>query len=79
MNTAIGWLKLGRALLRQQRYAEAEESVKAGYDVLMTQTSPSVSWLRAARDDLVAIYEATGQHEKTARIRAEMANVATLC
>ncbi len=77
MNTAIGRLKLGRALLRQQRYAEAEESVKAGYDVLMTQTSPSVSWLRAARDDLVAIYEATGQHEKTARIRAEMTAIAT--
>ncbi len=77
MNTAIGRLKLGRALLRQLRYAEAEESVLAGYDVLKTQTSPSVSWLRAARDDLLAIYEATGQHEKSAGIRAEMAAVAT--
>ena len=73
LNTGIARLKLGRTLLRQQRHAEAETELVAGYDILTKQTSPSVSWLKAAREDLVAIYEASNQPEKAAKFRAGLA------
>ena len=58
VNTAIARLKLGRSLLRQKRYQEALDETKAGFDILVTQAEPSVSYLKAARTDLAAEYEA---------------------
>ena len=49
--------QLGRALVGQQRYAEAERELLTGYEILTKQTSPSVSWLRSAREDLVELYK----------------------
>jgi tetratricopeptide (TPR) repeat protein len=73
LNTGIARGKLGRALLRQNQYAEAETELLAGYEILTKQTSPSVSWVRFAREDLVALYDATGQPERAAPFRAELA------
>ena len=64
LNTGIGRIKLGRALLRQERYADAERETLAGYEIVSSQASPSVSWLASARADLVAEYEALGQPER---------------
>jgi len=72
LNTGIGRIKLGRALVGQQRYAEAETELLAGYDILTKQTSPSVSWLRSAREDLVTLYAASDQPEKAKRFQAEL-------
>jgi serine/threonine-protein kinase len=72
LNTGIARLKLGRALLRQQRYGDAEGELLTGHEILTKQTSPSVSWLRAAREDLVALYTATGKPERAAAFRAEL-------
>lgn len=72
INTGIARIKLGRALVRQKRWAEAEPETLAGYSILSKQTSPSVTWLKSARQDLVAIYEATGQPAKAARYREEI-------
>jgi serine/threonine-protein kinase len=71
MNTGIARIKLGRALLRQQKYREAEQESLAGYKVLSAQANPSVSWLRSARGDLVQIYEKLNLPEEAARFRAE--------
>ena len=71
LNTGIARIKLGRALLRQQRSADAEREIRAGYDIVSRQSSPSVSWLRAAREDLVTLYTATGRPEQAAKYRAE--------
>ncbi len=73
VNTGIARIKLGRTLRLAGRYAEAERESLAGYEVLAAQASPSISFLRAARDDLVMIYEATAQPEKASRYRAEIA------
>ena len=73
MNTAIARIKLGRALLRQRRWSEAETESLAGYGVLMRITDPSVSWLQSARQDLAAAYEALGQPADAERFRAEAA------
>ena len=71
LHTGIARIKLGRALLRQQRSADAEREILAGYDIVSRQSSPSVSWLRAAREDLVTLYTATGRPAQAAKYRAE--------
>jgi serine/threonine-protein kinase len=72
INTGIARIKLGRTLLRQNRYAEAEAQTRAGYDTLVTQMDPKVSWLASARKDLVEEYGALKQSDQAARFRAEL-------
>ena len=72
-NVGITRIRLGGALAGQHRYAEANVESLAGYQILMKQTSPSVSWLQAARNDLVEEYNALHQPDKAARFRAELA------
>jgi len=69
---AIAQIKLGRALTGEKRYAEAESQTLAGYNTLLKQTSPTVSWLQSARKDLVTIYEALNQPSQAAHFRTEM-------
>jgi serine/threonine-protein kinase len=73
LNTGIGRIKLGRALLRQQRYGDAEHELLAGREIVKAQASPAVSWLTSARTDLIAVYDALGQPDKAAPLRAEAA------
>jgi serine/threonine-protein kinase len=75
VNIGIAHIKLGRTLLRQNRYADAEPETRAGYEILIRQSSPSTSFTRAARKDLAAEYEALNQPQKAARFRAELAEV----
>jgi serine/threonine-protein kinase len=71
-NTGIARIKLGRVLLRQQRYAEAVQESLAGYEILVPQMDAGVSYLRAARTDLVAAYTSLGQAEMGVRYQAEL-------
>jgi eukaryotic-like serine/threonine-protein kinase len=73
LNTGIARIKLGHALVLERRYAEAEVESLAGYEILVKQTSPSVSWLQNARTDLVTEFEALHQPEKAAKFRTELA------
>jgi eukaryotic-like serine/threonine-protein kinase len=73
VNTGIARIKLGRTLLREGRFKEAEAETRAGYEVLIKQTSPSNSYIRAARKDLVADYDALKRPEQAGRFRAELA------
>ena len=77
VNSAIAHIKLGRALLRQQRYREAEEHTLAGYQILSKLANPSVTWLQSARKDLTAIYDALQEHEKAKKFLAERLAVAS--
>jgi serine/threonine-protein kinase len=70
LNTGIARLKLGRTLLREKRYADAEPELLAGHAIVSGQTTPAVSWLRAAREDLVSLYEATHRSDQAAKYRA---------
>ncbi len=74
VNTGIGYIKLGRTLLRQQRYREAVVASRKGYDILIRQTDPATSFIRAARRDLAAAYDSLGQPELSARFHAELAD-----
>jgi serine/threonine-protein kinase len=74
VNTGIARLKLGRTILHQKRYQEAEVETLGSYEILTKQTSPDTSFVRAARKDLVADYEGLNQQEKAAKLRAELPN-----
>ncbi len=58
LNTGIARIKLGCALVAERRFAEAETESLAGYEILVKQTSHSVSWLQNARADRVTECEA---------------------
>lgn len=73
MNTGIARVKLGRTLLRERRYREAETEILVGSNILSKQTSPSASWVQAARKDLALVYEALGEQEKAEGVRRELA------
>ena len=75
VNTGIAHIKLGRTLLRENRYKDAEHETRAGYEILIKQSSPSTSFTHAARKDLAAEYEALHQPQQAARFRAELAAV----
>ncbi len=72
----IAHVRLGRALLRLRRFAEAERETKAGYAILLEQVDPGHAYLRAARKDLAAEYEALGRKQEAARFLAELADTA---
>lgn len=76
LNVGIGRLKLGRSLLRQQRFAAAERETRAGYEILIPQVEPTSGWLRNARTDLVAEYEALGRTAEADSFRAGAAPTA---
>jgi len=69
LDVGITRIKLGRALARQNRLAEAEKELLAGHEIVSRKSDPGVSWLKAARDDLIRVYEATNRPEEAARWR----------
>ena len=74
VNVGITRIKLGRAILRQRRYAEAAAESLAGYEILIKQANPGVSFLKAARTDLALAYDALKEPAKAQRFRAELAD-----
>ncbi|MEO7084832.1 MAG: serine/threonine-protein kinase [Gemmatimonadaceae bacterium] len=74
LNTGIARIKLGRALLRQGKFAEAEKETHGGYDILLKQTNPGISFLQNARKDLTAEYDSLGQPALAAQFRALLAD-----
>ncbi|CAN5718904.1 hypothetical protein BH23GEM9_BH23GEM9_12330 [soil metagenome] len=71
MNTAVARIKLGRAIRLQGRFNESLPHLLAGYESLSSQVEPGISFLQAARSDLVLSYEALGRQEEADRWRAE--------
>ena len=69
-------IKLGRSLLRQHRYVDAERETRAGYQIVAKQAAPTVSWLKTAREDLVVIYTALHEPEQAETFRVEAARLA---
>jgi tetratricopeptide (TPR) repeat protein len=73
LNTGMARIKLGRTLLSEQRYTEAEKETLAGYEIVRRQSRASVSWLNAARRDLVKIYHALNEPDKASQFLNEVA------
>ena len=77
LNTGIARIKLGRTLVRQGRFAEAEPETLAGYAVVSKHSASSVSFLRAAREDLIIVYDSLRMPVKAERFRRELADTVT--
>jgi len=72
LNDTVAHLKLGRALLREGRFAEAEPESLFGYNGLVKQVGPDDRFLKVARTDLAAIYDGLHDAAKAARFRSEL-------
>ena len=72
LNDTVAHVKLGRALLRQGRFAEAEPESLFGYNGLVKQVGPNDRFLKVARTDLAAIYDGLHNAAKAARFRSEL-------
>jgi eukaryotic-like serine/threonine-protein kinase len=73
VNIGINHVKLGRALMGQLRYRDAIAESLAGYQILVKQANPSITYLHDARTDLVTAYEALNEPERAAPYRQELA------
>jgi eukaryotic-like serine/threonine-protein kinase len=73
LNIAIAHVRLGGVLFRDKRYSDAEAESRAGYELLMKQSTPPARWVQTARNDLLSEYDAMDQAEKAAKIRTELA------
>lgn len=71
MNVGIDHIRLGRSLLRQKRYREAEGETLEGYQILHGQTASGSKYLQRARQDLIAEYEAQNKPKEAAKYKAE--------
>jgi serine/threonine protein kinase/Tfp pilus assembly protein PilF len=76
LNDAVAHLKLGRALLREGRFAEAEPEALFGYSYLVKNVGPNDRFLTFARKDLAAIYDGLHHPDKAAHYRSELAEAA---
>lgn len=56
----------------EHRYSEAEGESRAGYEILMKQSSSPAKWLRMAREDLAEEYGALKQPEKAREFSTEL-------
>jgi len=77
LDVGIARAKLGRTLLRQRRFAEAERESSAGLAILLAQTSPAASWVRSARTDLAVLYDSLGEPARAAAQRVALADSLT--
>lgn len=60
LNAAVARVKLGRTLLREKRFAEAETQSRVAYDYLKAHVVADNNYLVAVQKDLEAIREAEG-------------------
>jgi serine/threonine-protein kinase len=72
LNDAVAHMKLGRALLREHKFAEAEQHSLLGYKYLVKQMTPTDRFLTSAREDLAEISTALHKAEDAARYKAEL-------
>jgi serine/threonine-protein kinase len=72
LNAVIAHLKLGRSLLRQNRFKDAEGETLPAYQYLVKHVATDNGFLRASRKDLVAIYDGLHRGDQAARYRAEL-------
>ena len=73
ITTGIAEIKLGRVLVQERHYKDAEAHTSTGYGILAKQTSPSMKFRRLACEDLVAEYDALHEPEKAKQFQAELA------
>ncbi len=72
LNDAVAHSKLGRALLREGRFADAESEALIGYSYLVKHVTSADRFLTVSRKDLAAIYDGLHRADEAARYRSEL-------
>ena len=72
LNDAVAHSKLGRALLREGRFADAEPEALIGYRYLVKHVTSTDRFLGLARKDLASIYDSLHRVDEAARYRSEL-------
>ena len=72
LNDAVAHSKLGRALLREGRFADAETEALIGYRYLVKHVTSADRFLIIARKDLAGIYDGLHRMDEAARYRGEL-------
>ena len=63
LDVGITRVKLGRTLVKELRWRDAEPELHAGYEI-MNKLAPASEWATSAREDLATTYTALGRaHE----------------
>jgi serine/threonine-protein kinase len=73
LNTGIARYKLGRTLLQEGRFADARIESIAGHNILVTQASPSLSFLQNSLKDLATESDSLRQADAAQGYRRELA------
>ena len=76
LNDAVAHSKLGRALLRERRFADAEPEALIGYRYLVKHVTSADRFLTVSRKDLAAIYDGLHRVDEAARYRSELETAA---
>ena len=71
-STGIVQIDLGRGLLKERHYQDAEAHSLAGYKILADHNSPAKKFRRYACEDLAAEYEALHQPGKAMQFQSEL-------
>jgi eukaryotic-like serine/threonine-protein kinase len=71
-NAVIAHLKLGRVLLREGRFRDAEVEDLPAYQYLVKHVAADNGFLRASRKDLALIYDGLHRSDQAAHYRAEL-------
>jgi serine/threonine-protein kinase len=69
----IARARLGKSIRLQGRFPEALKETLAGYEILMKQAPPSVTWVQRTASDLAAEYDSLGRPAEAAKVRADSA------
>jgi len=72
LNVGIARVRLGRALLLNKHYQEAETESRGGYEILVKLPSAPQRWMQNARTDLAREYEALHQPAQAAKFRSDL-------
>jgi len=72
LNDSVAHIKLGRALLSEGRYSQAEPESLFGYYHLGVKVAPTDHFLTMVRKDLASIYDGLHDAAKAARFRSEL-------
>jgi eukaryotic-like serine/threonine-protein kinase len=71
VNIAIAQVKLGKTLVLERRYRDAESLLESGYQILSKMKPPPVDRMESTRKDLMTVYEALHERAKEVRYRAQ--------
>ena len=72
INTGMSQVRLGRTLLREDKYQQAAEHSRVGCEILSAQTSAQTSFVQGALHDLIADYTALNQPREAAEFKEKL-------